>query len=249
MPRWTPTGEGKGWARGKTAAVDDRIARSAAAKRGQPHRTYRGVPLYRSLDWTDELAYVLGLLATDGCLVSDQRHIDFTSGDRELCQTLLDCLHRQVRIGEVRTRTGGTTFRVQLGDVSLYRWLLERGLTSRKSLTMGALDVPERHVYALARGLLDGDGSILNYRYAGTGKAKGKSYETIVTCFSSASRPHLEWLRGRLEPLLGFRGGLGKARQESGNYMYRLAYAKRASLELRGCPSCRRTSGGPLSLC
>ena len=40
-----------------------------------------------STNWSAELAYAVGLIATDGCLSKDKRHIDFTSKDKELIKT------------------------------------------------------------------------------------------------------------------------------------------------------------------
>lgn len=78
--------------------------------------------------------------------------------------------------------------------------------------------------------LLDGDGSLLNYWYAGTGKAKGKRYEGFRTVFNSASRDHLEWLRAGLARTVGVNGALcPQSPNERGTVMWRLAYAIRES--------------------
>jgi len=50
--------------------------------------TLRYNPIMHSLSrvstiWSKELAYVIGLLVTDGCLSKNGRHIDPTSKDRE----------------------------------------------------------------------------------------------------------------------------------------------------------------------
>src|SRR2546428_1503491 len=70
------------------ACVDARVQRvqKARAKRYQRHvsldedkrvRGYRTLPL----EWSSTMAYVVGLLATDGCLSKDRRHIILTSCD------------------------------------------------------------------------------------------------------------------------------------------------------------------------
>ena len=81
-------------------------------------------------------------------------------------------------------------------------------MTPRKSLSLGALNVPERYVLECARGLLDGDGDITNFVHAPTKKTyPNYRYERIVVGFNSASRTHLEWLRGR-HLALSHRAGL-----------------------------------------
>src|SRR2546428_14007400 len=106
-----------GWARGLTAATDPRVARMSAAKRGKPNWAlgmtaasdpriaknvarrlgkHRGAYEVRSrreraarpIVWYFELAYAVGMVATDGCLVR-YRSIDLTSRDRAKIPTIL----------------------------------------------------------------------------------------------------------------------------------------------------------------
>jgi len=43
--------------------------------------TKHNLPL-KEYKWTPELAYIVGLITTDGCLSSDGRHLTFTSCDK-----------------------------------------------------------------------------------------------------------------------------------------------------------------------
>jgi hypothetical protein len=102
-------------------------------------------------------------------------------------------------------------YRAQLGNRTLYTRLISIGITPRKSLTIGAIAVPDEFFLAVARGLLDGDGSVRNYWYT---VPKGtRRYEALAVIFHSASRAHLEWLRQELTRLHGFRGALFRRRQ------------------------------------
>lgn len=179
------------------------------------------------------MAYVVGLIATDGCLISGRRQIAFVSMDRALCADLLSLLGRTNRIRATPTATGRTVYRVQFGDARLYRWLQMIGLEPRKSLTLGGIDVPEQHLIDLVAGLLDGDGSIEHYWYDGTGKARGGRYEALRTRFSSASEAHVAWLRARLLSALGIHGWIVRTpptvqRRE----FFQLGYATRESATL-----------------
>ena len=86
-----------------------------------------------ALDWSETMAYIVGLLATDGCLSSDRRHIILTSRDRELVETFLACLGRPIKYTVGRTRRGKRAYYAQFSDVAFYDWLLARGLTPRKA--------------------------------------------------------------------------------------------------------------------
>lgn len=235
-----PKGEGKGWSKGRKAADDPRIARAAEAHRGKtyvshvaPEHDRRRASAPASTEWTPTLAYAVGLLATDGCQ-TDGRHLAFPSADRELVEILLRCLGKTNKIAEVRTRTGGTVYRTQIGDVALCRWLLAVGVTPRKSLTLGPLNVPDEYLLECARGLMDGDGGITNFTHAATKKTyPNYQYERIVVGFNSASRSHLEWLRAKLEPHINAPGWLGvKPAREERHEFLTLRYGKRDGLRL-----------------
>jgi hypothetical protein len=77
-------------------------------------RGYRRLPL----EWSPVMAYVVGLLATDGCLSSDRRHIILTSRDRQLVETFLGCLGRPIRYSKGRTRRGKLAYYAQFSDVA-----------------------------------------------------------------------------------------------------------------------------------
>lgn len=229
--------EGKDWSKGRKAESDPRIARSAVSRRGPrgPYRisaSKRRFNRPRPLRWTPDLAYAVGLIATDGCL-SSGRHIYFDSNDEQLVSTLLRCIGRPERYVARATRIGGIAYRASISDVELYRWLETVGLTPAKSLTLGAIDVPDEFLLPLVRGLLDGDGSVLNYVHAATKKRyPDYRYERLVVHFNTASRTHVEWLRSKLEPIIG-KGYLAiRPPRPPRHTFYTLRYGKGASLEL-----------------
>jgi hypothetical protein len=205
--------EGKGWAKGRSAKDDPRIARAAAAHRGKQYVARvppsedgrRRRPLAQP-EWTPRLAYAIGLIATDGGITRG-RNLGFPSADRELVRHLLACLGKDNKISRIRGRTGGTYYRTQIGDAAFCRWLMSIGIEERKSLTIGALDVPDKYLFTVARGLLDGDGSIINKTTrADVGRRDDYYWEYLQTKFVCGSRPHLEWLRGRLKQSVGVDG-------------------------------------------
>ena len=51
------------------------------------------------IEWNKKFAYAIGLIATDGSLSNDMRHIDFTSKDLELVDLFKRCLKLQNKIG------------------------------------------------------------------------------------------------------------------------------------------------------
>lgn len=239
-------GEGKGWAKGRTAASDARIARSAAKHVGmtyQRHLAPEDDRRHRSraartlpLEWSETMAYVVGLMATDGCLITrGRRHLAFDSGDEDLVRTFLACLGRHPTYRPKRNkRTGEVSYQAQFSDVRFYRWLRSIGIHPRKSLTIGSIDVPDELLAPLARGLFEGDGHISNFVHAPTRSAYPEyMYERLWVYFNCASRPHLEWLKAALQRTLCLSGYIeDRPPTETRKAFFRLKFGKRDSVIL-----------------
>ena len=179
------------------------------------------------------MAYIVGLTATDGCLFTGRRKINFKSEDRQLVETYLSVLGRMNRVKQERTRTDGVVYFTEFSDARLYEWFRSVGLTPRKSLTLGPIEVPDPYLAPLARGLMDGDGSILNFVHRPTVKAQPNYwYERLWLCFHSASRPHIDWLRGRIKELVGLNGYVERIVRKKRHDLFRLKYGKRESIVL-----------------
>ena len=82
-------------------------------------------------------------------------------------------------------------------------------------------------VPSLLRGLLDGDGSIVDGTYDGTGKARGRRYRVLKVRFISASETHVSWLRRRITAEFGLSGSVRREER-----VFRLTYSKRAAVQL-----------------
>jgi hypothetical protein len=236
-------GSGKGWARGRTAASDPRVARAAAAHVGLTYQRRTPIELCRwpsaadrptKYEWTAAMAYAVGLIATDGCLIERGRAIAFVSQDAQLVEALMDCLGRKPKYRIDRTRAGRELYRFQIKDATLYRWLEQVGLTPRKSLTLGGINVPDALLAHLVRGLLDGDGSIIDKVWrADTSRRSDYWYEWFRVQFVSGSRDHIDWLHAKLRAELGLRGWVGaRTRQPWPHPTYQLVFGKHDSIAL-----------------
>jgi len=170
------------------------------------------------LDWDPKLAYVVGLISSDGNLSKDGRHINFTSKDFQLAKLFKNCLKLKVKIGK---KTRGYEeekkyFQVQFGNILFYRWLLSIGLTPNKSKTLGKLEIPDRYFFDFFRGCFDGDGSIYSYW-----DPRWHSSFMFYLQISSASRNFLVWLQESIHRLVGIKGKIGIS-----NKMFNLKFAK-----------------------
>jgi len=178
------------------------------------------------IKWSPEFAYAIGLLTTDGNLSPDGRHINFTSKDEALVGLFKKCLGLKNKIG--RKARGDEKekkyFVIQFGDINFYGFLLGIGLLPRKSKTIGMIEVPDKYIWDFLRGHLDGDGTFYSYW-----DPRWHSSFMFYTEFISASRHHIDWLRGLLNKKIGLRGHIARDGNKS---IYQLKYAKAESLKL-----------------
>jgi hypothetical protein len=140
------------------------------------------------LVWSPGVSYAVGLIATDGNLSRDGRHLSVVSKDLDLLETLCRCLGLRVSISTCRSKRGGTAGRVQWSDRVFYDTLLAIGLTPAKSLTLGPLAIPDEYFSDFFRGCIDGDGSVLVYtdRYHAA-KDERYVYQRLYVSLASAS--------------------------------------------------------------
>ncbi len=176
--------------------------------------------------WSPELAYAVGLLATDGCLSGDGRHVDLTSKDIDQLENFMKCIGVVHKISQKKSGyNGGIQSRVQFSDVLFYNFLVSIGLTPAKSKTMGVLAIPSKYFFDFLRGSFDGDGCFYSYF-----DPRWKSSFMYYIMYSSASMTHLEWLRGELKNALGVTGHI----TTGGPYanVFNLKYAKKEALKI-----------------
>jgi hypothetical protein len=136
------------------------------------------------ITWSPQIAYALGLMATDGNLSGRKGPMSLVSRDLDQIETLRHCLQLEAPISRVRSATG-FLHKVQWHDHDLYDWFLR--LTPAKSRTIGPLAVPDELFADFFRGCIDGDGSVLVYtdRYHAA-KCPHSVYERLYVSLVSA---------------------------------------------------------------
>lgn len=175
--------------------------------------------------WSPNLAYAIGLLATDGCMSRYTNLIDLTSKDEEQLKNFSKCLGLKLFIGKKTNGRGQISSRVQFKNVVFYNFLLKIGLTPAKSKTLGPLKIPKKYFFDFLRGVFDGDGCTYSYW-----DKRWKSSFMFYLGFASASVMFIDWLRDELTNLLGVKGHITKVKRKS--MQYQLKYAKYEGLKV-----------------
>ncbi len=108
-------------------------------------------------NWTNKMAYVLGIILTDGNVGTDNGHISISMKEDDHLKKIKKMLHagHPVRYDkQIDLYTLGFT-RGNMADS-----LLKLGITSKKSLKVNFPDVPDQFLSHFIRGVFDGDGSV-----------------------------------------------------------------------------------------
>jgi len=175
--------------------------------------------------WTANLAYAIGLLATDGCLSSDGLLIDLTSKDEEQLLNFSKCVGVNFNIGNKWNLKGDKCLRIQFKNRIFYDFLLSIGLTPKKSLTIGKLKIPSKYFFDFLRGCFDGDGCFYSYW-----DPRWRSSHMFYLSFSSANETHILWLQKEIKKLLLIKGHISKSQRKGS--IYNLRYAKKETMEV-----------------
>ena len=74
-------------------------------------------------------------------------HILFTTTDRQLANIFKECLRIKNKIMITPPSGFGKkrAYRINFGNVKLYRWLQKIGLTANKTFRVGKLNIPNRY--------------------------------------------------------------------------------------------------------
>jgi intein-encoded DNA endonuclease-like protein len=184
-------------------------------------------PLRRvKIKWSRKFAYAIGLIATDGNLSKDGRHVVFTSKDEESIKDFLKALSLDSKSVSIKRKGSGSNkekdyYFVQIGDVVFYRFLNSIGLTTNKSKSIGAIKVPSKYFIDFLRGHFDGDGSFFSYW-----DKRWKSSFMFYLSFVSASLEHIDWLRQEIHNLFNVKGHITKSS------VFQLKYAKSEATQI-----------------
>ena len=169
--------------------------------------------------------YLVGLIATDGCLSSDGRHVILAAKDQRYLRAIKAAAGLSCQVTATVGGYGHRGHRLQIGSRTLYDWLLGIGLTPRKSLTLPPLQIPDARFHDFLRGVIDGDGNIRRWIHPTNGREQWTV--RIVGC----SRPFLSRLQNTIKRSWHLKGALHAEGRTSENRhtKYTLKFGKLAA--------------------
>lgn len=174
--------------------------------------------------WSNNFAYAIGLIASDGNLSADGRHIYFVSVDLALVENLKNALKIDTEI--FKHHRGGEKekkyYVLSFGDVKFCRFLNDIGIHPAKSKTIKEVAIPSAYFSGFLRGLFDGDGTF----YTFWDKRWPNSFGYKIS-FASASKTFVLWLKEKLTEKFQVKGFI-----RPGDGVFNLNYVKGDSRKL-----------------
>jgi hypothetical protein len=161
--------------------------------------------------WSSKMAYVLGVIYTDGnlCIVTqnDRRYrrlqavkrLSISQKEPELLEKVLKLMHCNSKLIFRKERVyantvAGAIYTFNLHEEKICDDLLRIGLTPNKSKTIAFPDMPEECLRHFIRGCWDGDGSV-----SITQQGHVNTKPRIVASFTSGSKLFIESMAQTLE--------------------------------------------------
>ncbi len=184
--------------------------------------------------WSKEMAYVLGVIYTDGTLRLDIRQnsqmgsLSIFQKEKELLEKVLTLMECEVNIvtktrREYNNVVRGEGYRFGIVNNLLYKQLIDLGVTPNKSLILKFPNIPKEYARHFIRGCWDGDGTVYIEKRNGH----------LKSSFICGSLNFIKMLLQYLED-----AGLSKrklytdTRSKGGNTSYYFRYATKDSIKL-----------------
>jgi hypothetical protein len=165
-------------------------ARLEAQKRGKVPQGYFDINENFFSSWSSEMAYVLGLIATDGC-VSKAGAVSLCINDKDLLEKVKRAMGSEHKICSSKHQEGLYVF--HFARPKLVNDLAGLGILPRKSLNIKFPVVPNAFLTDFIRGIFDGDGSVFF--------DKRSEDNPLRTKFISSSKEFIEKLELALREL------------------------------------------------
>ncbi|WP_053366728.1 LAGLIDADG family homing endonuclease [Bacillus sp. FJAT-27245] len=115
--------------------------------------------------WTNEMAWVLGLIVTDGNVCPNNQSFSVSQKDPQLLEKIAKLMEFT---GKVVKREHADLYTLTVCSKALKNKLCKLGITKRKSLTVNFPKCPQDYMPSFVRGVIDGDGYVDNEGYTVT---------------------------------------------------------------------------------
>ncbi len=171
-----------------------------------------------------DLWYLVGLIASDGCLSNDARHVSITAKDFQFIEKIQKRLGLDIKIGIKNRARKNEAYHLQISNKNFYEFLLKIGLMPNKSLVLAEIKVPDERFFDFLRGVIDGDGNIRKWTHS-----LNKNEQWSLRIYS-CSEKFAEWLYQEIEKTFCIKGCIHRQKSSgTRSDMFILKYGKLAA--------------------
>jgi predicted DNA-binding protein YlxM (UPF0122 family) len=170
--------------------------------------------------WSPEMAYILGLIITDGC-ISKSGTVSLCINDLELLEKTRKAMNSAHKITPSRSQKG--LFCFHFSREKMTKRLKSLGVIPNKSLVVKFPEAPKDYLADLIRGIFDGDGSVFF--------DKRRPYFPLRTKFVSGSEAFIQSLKNNLGSLGMPKRKIYKQKTKNG-WSYIIVYDHKDSVKL-----------------
>ena len=175
----------------------------------------------KEIDWSNDLAYLIGLIASDGSITKDKPEIRFSTTDKELKNNFSDIVSnlltgKELNYYEHNYRDDKIEYGAKFTHRKFYQFLLNIGIMPNKSHKLAKIKVPNKYFFHFLRGEFEGDG------YVSTRRGR------LLSGITSGSGSFLKWIDSTIKQLSSISGG-GIYEQDT---VFELSYYHNDSLTL-----------------
>lgn len=157
--------------------------------------------------WSPEIAYLVGLIATDGTLRSNRKQIKIASSSRsfleEISKVIIDFTGRTINIDHSTKYFNGKKYdcyAIAFTSYPFYDFCLTIGLTPAKTYSLSKLKIPDEYFHDFLRGVIDGDGNYNSH-------ALSEIYKVASIRIYSGSIEFLRWINETCKRIYKIQGG------------------------------------------
>lgn len=119
--------------------------------------------LEEPIKWTNNIAYLVGLITSDGNLDKNKKRLRVTNSDFELIEHTRDIVKNEITGRTYKptelSKNNSVWWNYSFTSHSFYDFCLSIGLMPNKSLILGKVKIPDEYFSHFLRGLIDGDGN------------------------------------------------------------------------------------------
>jgi intein/homing endonuclease len=191
-------------------------------------RSHKSVNEHFFSEWSDEMAYVLGWVLSDGNLRTTQNTLRIACVDLEVLEKIAEVMSLTNGISRRDEKNGRPIYELNIGRKQIYDDLIKLGVVpGNRTFCQPRIEVPNQYIRHFIRGFFDGDGCIYIHKTT----INNVVYEQPNVKIAKASEDLIDWIAEVLQGNLGVYVGKHSKTGPTGNVHYEICISSKEGVE------------------